>query len=59
MSNNDRILVLVSGARTRRYPLPAGYELKDEYEIDGRVWTVTAVLTSDIVPLNTQPLVSP
>lgn len=54
MSNNDRILVLVSGARTKRYPLPAGRELKDEYEIDGRRWTVTAVLTSEDVPLSTE-----
>jgi hypothetical protein len=30
MSNTDKILILVSGSRTRRYPLPAGYELHDE-----------------------------
>ena len=57
MSNNDRILVLVSGARTRRYPLLAGRELKDEYYLDGRWWTVTAVLSSEDVPLES-PLTS-
>lgn len=51
MSNNDRILVLVSGTKTRRYPVPTGRELHDEYTLDGRVWTVTAVLTSEDVPM--------
>jgi hypothetical protein len=54
MSDNDRILVLVAAGRTKRYPLPAGYELKDEYDIDGTRWTVTAVLTSEDVPIQTE-----
>lgn len=52
MSNNDRILVLTSAGRTKRYPLPAGYELKDEYIQDGVRWTVTAVFVSDDVPVD-------
>ena len=53
-----RTVVLVSGARKRTYPVPNGMELKDTYDMDGATWTVVAVLTSEDVPLNTQPLVA-
>lgn len=47
----SRIVVLVSGHRKRRYPLPPNVELQDSYLLDGLRWTVVAVLTTEDVPL--------
>jgi hypothetical protein len=58
MTTSSRIVVLVSGKSVRRYPLLDGVALKDSYEMDGRQWTVTAVLTSEDVPLKTETLSS-
>jgi hypothetical protein len=51
MTTSSRIVVLVSGAQKRTYPVPNGTALQDEYEFDGKRWTVTAVISSEDVPV--------
>jgi hypothetical protein len=51
-----RIVTLVCGTRTKTYPVPNGVDLQDFYILDGLRWTVTAVLTTEDVPL--APMVS-
>jgi hypothetical protein len=56
MTSNTRTVVLICGNRKRTYPVPPNVELHDFYTIDGLRWTVTAVLTTEDVPL--APMVS-
>lgn len=49
-----RTVVLISGSRKRTYPVPNGTELQDHYDMDGRRWTVTAVLSTEDVPIQSE-----